>query len=123
MPSLGIPEITTQDLKQDSLATKLNDGLRLLSTHVMKVMGINGPQRFGDGAMTFPGDVSALASMNVTKKLTITGESDRAGNIRPIRLVNGLPEYADNATALAGGLTYGEFYRTATGTLMIVYEP
>jgi len=35
--------------------------------------------------------------------------------------VTGLPEYADNAAALGGGLTAGDFYRTATGVLMVVY--
>jgi Concanavalin A-like lectin/glucanases superfamily len=33
----------------------------------------------------------------------------------------GLPVYADNAAALAGGLVAGEMYRTATGDLKIVY--
>lgn len=32
-----------------------------------------------------------------------------------------MPVYADNTAALAGGLTTGKFYRTSTGTLMIVY--
>jgi hypothetical protein len=35
----------------------------------------------------------------------------------------GLATYADNATALAAGLTAGTLYRTATGQLMIVYTP
>jgi hypothetical protein len=33
----------------------------------------------------------------------------------------GLPVYADNAAALAGGLIAGQMYRTATGDLKIVY--
>lgn len=33
------------------------------------------------------------------------------------------PVYADNATALAGGLVAGQAYRTATGAAMIVYTP
>ena len=33
----------------------------------------------------------------------------------------GLPVYADNAAALAGGLLAGQMYRTATGDLKIVY--
>jgi hypothetical protein len=33
----------------------------------------------------------------------------------------GLPVYADNAAALAGGLVAGEMYRTAAGILMVVY--
>jgi hypothetical protein len=31
-----------------------------------------------------------------------------------------LPEYADNAAALAGGLIAGDVYKTATGELRIV---
>jgi hypothetical protein len=33
----------------------------------------------------------------------------------------GLPVYANNAAALAGGLVAGDMYRTATGDLKIVY--
>lgn len=33
----------------------------------------------------------------------------------------GLPVYADNAAALAGGLVAGQLYRTSTGQLMIVF--
>lgn len=32
-----------------------------------------------------------------------------------------IPTYADNTAALAGGLVAGQFYRTSTGILMIVY--
>jgi hypothetical protein len=42
---------------------------------------------------------------------------DAKGNIRQ----PGLPVYADNATAIAGGLVAGEPYRTSTGVLMVVY--
>jgi hypothetical protein len=35
--------------------------------------------------------------------------------------VVGLPTYADNTAALAGGLTAGAFYRTSTGVLMVAY--
>lgn len=31
-----------------------------------------------------------------------------------------LPEFADNTTALAGGLVAGDIYRTATGELRVV---
>jgi len=34
-----------------------------------------------------------------------------------------LPTYANNAAALAGGLVAGELYKTATGTVMVVYTP
>lgn len=35
--------------------------------------------------------------------------------------VVGLPTYADNAAALAGGLAAGDFYRTSTGQVMVTY--
>lgn len=35
--------------------------------------------------------------------------------------VVGLPVYADNTAALAGGLTAGAFYRTSTGVLMVAF--
>jgi hypothetical protein len=35
--------------------------------------------------------------------------------------VVGLPVFADNTSAIAGGLTLGAFYRTSTGVLMVVF--
>jgi len=35
--------------------------------------------------------------------------------------VEGLPTFADNTAALAGSLTAGDFYRTSTGQLMVVF--
>ena len=35
--------------------------------------------------------------------------------------VTGLPMYANNTAALAGGLTAGDFYMTSTGTVMVTY--
>lgn len=32
-----------------------------------------------------------------------------------------LSTYADNTAALAGGLVAGQFYKTSTGVLMVVY--
>jgi hypothetical protein len=43
--------------------------------------------------------------------------SAKAGEIKN----PGLPVFSDNAAALAGGLTAGQMYRTATGDLKIVY--
>lgn len=37
------------------------------------------------------------------------------------RIFVDLPEYADNAAAIAGGLVAGEPYRTSTGVVMVVY--
>ena len=33
----------------------------------------------------------------------------------------GLPVFADNTAAMAGGLVAGDMYRTAAGILMVVY--
>lgn len=49
----------------------------------------------------------------------------------PIRLriddgvfnITSLTSYADNAAALAAGLVAGDLYKTATGTVMVVYTP
>lgn len=35
--------------------------------------------------------------------------------------VVGLPTYASNSAAISGGLTAGDFYRTSTGIVMVVY--
>lgn len=48
---------------------------------------------------------------------TVRAEFDEDGNYKRI----GTPVYADNASALAGGLTAGMEYRTATGVKMEVY--
>jgi len=48
---------------------------------------------------------------------TVRAEFDEEGNYKRI----GTPVYADNASALAGGLTAGMEYRTATGIKMEVY--
>ena len=34
-----------------------------------------------------------------------------------------LSVYADNATAIAGGLAFGDLYRKSDGTLMVVFDP
>jgi hypothetical protein len=42
--------------------------------------------------------------------------------IRETNKAYNLPTYADNAAAVAGGLSVGELYKTATGEVMVVYE-
>lgn len=37
------------------------------------------------------------------------------------RIFVDLPEYSDNAAAIAGGLVAGEPYRTSTGVVMVAY--
>ncbi len=57
--------------------------------------------------------------MGTTQLLSVpyAFRSDEAARIKNA----GLPVFADNAAALAGGLVAGEMYRTASGDLKIVY--
>ncbi len=57
--------------------------------------------------------------MGTTQLLSVpyAFRSDEAARIKNA----GLPIFADNATALAGGLLAGEMYRTASGDLKVVY--
>ncbi len=59
------------------------------------------------------------ADMGTTQLLSVpyAFRSDEAARIKNA----GLPIFADNAAALAGGLVAGEMYRTASGDLKIVY--
>ena len=59
-----------------------------------------------------------------TEKMTIKNDGKvgiGATNPTSKLQVVGLPVYANNAGAIAGGLTAGAFYRTATGVLMVAY--
>lgn len=58
-----------------------------------------------------------LASGTDMQISTLRLKIDNEGHITSTTM----PVYADNTAALAGGLTTGKFYRTSTGTLMIVY--
>jgi len=67
---------------------------------------------------------TANGSTTPTEKLFITGDGKiGVGTGVPTSMLQvvGLPVYADNTAALAGGLTAGAFYRTSTGVLMVVY--
>ena len=55
-----------------------------------------------------------------TQQLMSVPYSIQSQTARTIRNTD-LPVYADNAAALAGGLTTGQLYRTSTGDLKIVY--
>lgn len=63
------------------------------------------------------GGASADITLN-TNKFTVdatNGNTVVAGTVK----LSGIPEYADNAAALAGGLTAGDLYKTAAGALNI----
>jgi hypothetical protein len=85
---------------------------------VESTVGTNGANaRFigGESGALYLGTAAAVGS--------IIGYADRTeltGATNKIK-INGLTAYADNAAALAGGLTAGMIYKTATGQLMIVY--
>lgn len=70
---------------------------------------------------------NGAAMTPLTEKMRITsdgkvGIGTNAANLPTSKLhVVGLPVYADNATALAAGLTAGAFYRTSTGVLMVAF--
>lgn len=119
--SIAISEITTEDMNPENLVFKLNQTLRLLADQLARVQGNNGPFRFGEGALTLNGDTQANQNFRVQKTLRLKGESDRAGNVIPLEFLDDLPTYADNATAIAYGLTKGKIYMTATGQLSVVY--
>jgi len=63
-----------------------------------------------DESLTFT-DVTTTDDVTVGDDLVVTGTVS----------IGGLPEYADNAAALLGGLEAGDAYTTATGQLMITY--
>ena len=63
-----------------------------------------------DESLTFT-DVTTTNDVTVGNDLAVTGAVSVAG----------IPEYADNAASLVGGLEAGDVYMTATGQLMITY--
>jgi hypothetical protein len=54
---------------------------------------------------------------------TVAKELLRIGGAGVFTLVQGLPTYADNAAAIAGGMSTNQLYKTASGVVMIVYAP
>lgn len=61
-------------------------------------------------------------SLNEKVRINVAGNVGIGTSTPTSKLqVVGLPVYADNAAATAGGLTVGAFYRTATGVLMVVF--
>jgi hypothetical protein len=101
----SFPTLTEKDL--GGRPFRLNELLKWLAEQISKVQGANGPFTFSQGPFTFRGQVSFSSSLNAVNPFTLSN----------------LPEYPDNAAALAAGLPYGRLYRTATGVVMVVYEP
>lgn len=67
---------------------------------------------------------SAIGDTAMTERVRVTFQGRVGiGKTAPgsMLAVAGLPIYADNAAATGGGLTAGDFYRTSTGQLGVVY--
>jgi hypothetical protein len=64
-----------------------------------------GLYQLGDSVINYFAGKVGIGTTNPTSKLQVVG----------------LPTYADNTAALAGGLTAGAFYRTSAGVLMATY--
>ena len=77
----------------------------------------NKTDAYSKGKLEFYTKQSATTEVAPTKVLTL------GDNGRVTIAIAGVPSYADNAAAIAGGLITGTLYRTATGVLMIVYVP
>lgn len=101
----SFPTLTDNDLKGKPF--RLNELLKWLAEHVSNLSGANGPFAFLAGPFRFRGQVTFESAVNAVDPVT----------------VQRLLVYADNATAMAAGLGFGRLYRTATGTVMVVYEP
>lgn len=76
-----------------------------------------------DGNSLF--NIASFSASGDINRLTIKRDNGNVGigtNAPTSKLqVVGLPEFADNASAIAGGLTIGAFYRTSVGVLMVVF--
>ncbi len=74
----------------------------------------------GNSAVNF--GAVGIGVMNPAEELEVNGTILSSGEIKTESnfIGTGIPEYADNAAAIAGGLTSGSFYHTA-GVLKIVY--
>jgi len=67
-------------------------------------------------------DVAGVHTFTEKMRITSVGNVGVGTTAPTSKLqVVGLPVFADNTAALAGGLTAGAFYRTATGVLMVAF--
>lgn len=99
----GILDVTTSNgLSSASLVTRA-DGIQILVGNEY------------DEPVGFDLSSGGLDSIFPTVRMTLVD----GGTIN----VRNLPEYADNAAALDGGLSQNDVYKTSSGELRIVYSP
>lgn len=131
------PTTLTTYPSEISLAANLNTlsvgpEIRLTSPTVMTKLGLNltssGTYESGEVALFDTTVVGLKGSMSSTPRELVAGLYDNndfacltIGNGGRVKLSAGIPVYADNAAAVAGGLSEGDVYRTATGALMFRY--
>jgi hypothetical protein len=91
------------DLKEPTLS-RLNRLFQLLASQIEQVQG-------KAGSFTFSSEMAFSDGISVREGASVLGGINASD----------LQVYANNAAALAGGLKAGDFYRTATGQVMVVY--
>lgn len=100
-----------------------SDHLSILNSRIGCLPGLDCHQGFGVYALAGPTDYLQVKNNDLVGNTSgaIFNEATGAHNILQENLGVSTPVYADNAAALAAGLTAGTQYRTATGVLMEVY--
>lgn len=92
-------------LEGESLTSALN---KLVAILVTRSASITALQALSPTYLTLTGTQTATNKTLTTPSISLP-------------TITGLTVYANNAAALSGGLVAGQVYKTATGTLMIVY--
>jgi hypothetical protein len=106
-----------------SLLAGVYDGTNVLNTADINLT-VDGPVSTGIAPVRISFKTKPGGAGNWVEHMTIKNDGKVGiGSTEPTSQlqVTGLPVYADNADATAGGLTPGAFYRTATGVLMVCY--
>jgi hypothetical protein len=105
---------------QDPVGAKIDIGLTT-ATNTLNFIAIRG---MNTGAY-FIGKRSQIGSASLV--IAYGGGPETSSGLMlgvdNIFYIGTCPTHADNAAAIAGGLTAGQVYRTSTGVLMIVYTP
>jgi hypothetical protein len=116
-----VPQLRKEDLKPEAMAFRINQIVQTLAAEIARVQGRSGPFRFDVGPLSFSGELTFEGEAEFEATARLRGSTDASGNVVPLLFELGLPEYADNAAAIAGGLSKGAVYRTSDGQLKVVY--